>query len=68
MVIDELNYLDDNYGVGSVVIHDSMFFQNPKLAEGVDRKVSRARPTKSGPTGRRAGRTPCASGPICSRR
>lgn len=28
-VIDELNYLDDQYGVGSVVIHDSMFFQNP---------------------------------------
>ena len=33
MVIDELNYLDDNYGVGSVVIHDSMFFQNPKWLE-----------------------------------
>lgn len=29
-VIEELNYLDDKYGVGSVVIHDSMFFQNPK--------------------------------------
>lgn len=29
MVIDELNYLDRKYGVGSVVIHDSMFFQNP---------------------------------------
>ena len=29
-VIDELNYLDDKYGVGSVVIHDSMFFQNPR--------------------------------------
>jgi radical SAM superfamily enzyme YgiQ (UPF0313 family) len=29
-VIDELNYLDRKYGVGSVVIHDSMFFQNPK--------------------------------------
>jgi radical SAM superfamily enzyme YgiQ (UPF0313 family) len=28
-VIDELNYLDRKYGVGSVVIHDSMFFQNP---------------------------------------
>ncbi|MCB9156525.1 MAG: B12-binding domain-containing radical SAM protein [Caldilineaceae bacterium] len=28
-VIDELNYLDNKYGVGSVVIHDSMFFQNP---------------------------------------
>ena len=29
-VIDELNYLDNKYGVGSVVIHDSMFFQNPR--------------------------------------
>lgn len=29
-VIDELNFLDRKYGVGSVVIHDSMFFQNPK--------------------------------------
>jgi anaerobic magnesium-protoporphyrin IX monomethyl ester cyclase len=29
MVIEELNTLDDKYGVGSVVIHDSMFFQNP---------------------------------------
>jgi radical SAM superfamily enzyme YgiQ (UPF0313 family) len=30
MVIDELNYLDETYGpIGSVVIHDSMFFQNP---------------------------------------
>jgi radical SAM superfamily enzyme YgiQ (UPF0313 family) len=29
-VIDELNYLDRTYGVGSFVIHDSMFFQNPK--------------------------------------
>lgn len=28
-VIDELNALDDKHGVGSVVIHDSMFFQNP---------------------------------------
>ena len=28
-VIEELNYLDNKYGVGSVVIHDSMFFQNP---------------------------------------
>jgi radical SAM superfamily enzyme YgiQ (UPF0313 family) len=28
-VIDELNFLDRKYGVGSVVIHDSMFFQNP---------------------------------------
>jgi radical SAM superfamily enzyme YgiQ (UPF0313 family) len=30
MVIDELNYLDETHGpIGSVVIHDSMFFQNP---------------------------------------
>lgn len=29
-VIDELNYLDKKFGpLGSVVIHDSMFFQNP---------------------------------------
>ncbi|MBM3131360.1 MAG: B12-binding domain-containing radical SAM protein, partial [Chloroflexi bacterium] len=29
-VIDELNFLDDKYGpIGSVVIHDSMFFQHP---------------------------------------
>jgi anaerobic magnesium-protoporphyrin IX monomethyl ester cyclase len=33
MVIEELNYLDNKYGVGSVVIHDSMFFQNPKWLE-----------------------------------
>lgn len=32
-VIEELNYLDDKYGVGSVVIHDSMFFQQPKWLE-----------------------------------
>jgi anaerobic magnesium-protoporphyrin IX monomethyl ester cyclase len=30
MVIDELNYLDRKHGpIGSLVIHDSMFFQNP---------------------------------------
>ncbi len=30
MVIEELNYLDKTYGpIGSVVIHDSMFFQQP---------------------------------------
>jgi anaerobic magnesium-protoporphyrin IX monomethyl ester cyclase len=30
MVIEELNYLDDTFGpLGSVVIHDSMFFQQP---------------------------------------
>jgi anaerobic magnesium-protoporphyrin IX monomethyl ester cyclase len=33
MVIEELNDLDDKYGVGSVVIHDSMFFQNPSWLE-----------------------------------
>ncbi len=33
MVIDELNYLDRRWGVGSVVIHDSMFFQNPRWLE-----------------------------------
>jgi radical SAM superfamily enzyme YgiQ (UPF0313 family) len=34
MVIEELNYLDKTYGpVGSVVIHDSMFFQNPSWLE-----------------------------------
>jgi anaerobic magnesium-protoporphyrin IX monomethyl ester cyclase len=33
VVIEELNYLDNKYGVGSVVIHDSMFFQNPAWLE-----------------------------------
>lgn len=33
MVIEELNYLDNKYGVGSLVIHDSMFFQNPSWLE-----------------------------------
>ncbi len=43
MVIDELNYLDDKYGIGSVVIHDSMFFQNPKwLEEWVEKYPKRA--------------------------
>lgn len=38
MVIEELNYLDDKYGVGSVVIHDSMFFQNPSwLKEWIEK-------------------------------
>lgn len=32
-VIDELNFLDRKYGVGSIVIHDSMFFQNPSWLE-----------------------------------
>ena len=37
-VIDELNFLDRKYGVGSVVIHDSMFFQNPKwLREWIEK-------------------------------
>ncbi|MCB0196517.1 MAG: B12-binding domain-containing radical SAM protein [Anaerolineae bacterium] len=43
MVIDELNYLDDKFGVGSVVIHDSMFFQNPKwLEEWIDKYPRKA--------------------------
>jgi anaerobic magnesium-protoporphyrin IX monomethyl ester cyclase len=34
MVIEELNFLDERYGpIGSVVIHDSMFFQNPSWLE-----------------------------------
>jgi radical SAM superfamily enzyme YgiQ (UPF0313 family) len=34
MVIDELNFLDKKHGpIGSVVIHDSMFFQNPSWLE-----------------------------------
>jgi radical SAM superfamily enzyme YgiQ (UPF0313 family) len=33
VVIEELNYLDSKYGVGSVVIHDSMFFQQPPWLE-----------------------------------
>jgi radical SAM superfamily enzyme YgiQ (UPF0313 family) len=43
-VIDELNYLDDHYGpVGSVVIHDSMFFQNPPwLKEWLEQYPRRA--------------------------
>jgi radical SAM superfamily enzyme YgiQ (UPF0313 family) len=33
-VIDELNYLDETHGpIGSVVIHDSMFFQQPSWLE-----------------------------------
>lgn len=44
MVIDELNYLDETYGpVGSVVIHDSMFFQNPSwLEEWIEKYPRRA--------------------------
>ena len=38
MVIEELNDLDHKYGVGSIVIHDSMFFQNPTwLKEWIDK-------------------------------
>jgi radical SAM superfamily enzyme YgiQ (UPF0313 family) len=38
LVIEELNELDDKYGVGSFVIHDSMFFQNPSwLKEWIDK-------------------------------
>ena len=34
MVIAELNHLDKTYGpIGSLVIHDSMFFQNPSWLE-----------------------------------
>jgi anaerobic magnesium-protoporphyrin IX monomethyl ester cyclase len=34
MIIEQLNYLDRTYGpIGSVVIHDSMFFQNPSWLE-----------------------------------
>ncbi|MCB9102112.1 MAG: B12-binding domain-containing radical SAM protein [Anaerolineales bacterium] len=43
MVIDELNYLDDKFGVGSIVIHDSMFFQNPSwLEEWIDKYPRKA--------------------------
>ena len=43
MIIDELNELDEKYGVGSVVIHDSMFFQNPKwLQEWIEEYPRRA--------------------------
>jgi radical SAM superfamily enzyme YgiQ (UPF0313 family) len=43
-VIDELNFLDENYGpIGSVVIHDSMFFQQPSwLEEWLDKYPKRA--------------------------
>jgi radical SAM superfamily enzyme YgiQ (UPF0313 family) len=43
MVIEELNYLDDKYGLGSVVIHDSMFFQNPSwLKEWINKYPRKA--------------------------
>ena len=42
-VIDELNYLDDHYGIGSIVIHDSMFFQSPRwLREWIEKYPKRA--------------------------
>jgi len=42
-VIDELNYLDRKYGVGSIVIHDSMFFQNPRwLKEWIEKYPRKA--------------------------
>lgn len=42
--IDELNFLDDKYGpLGSVVIHDSMFFQHPAwLREWLEKYPRRA--------------------------
>ena len=45
MVIDELNDLDRRHGpIGSVVIHDSMFFQNPRwLEEWIEKYPRRAR-------------------------
>jgi len=44
MIIDELNMLDEQYGLGSVVIHDSMFFQNPPyLKEWLEKYPKRAR-------------------------
>ena len=43
LVIEELNDLDNKYGVGSVVIHDSMFFQNPSwLEEWIDKYPRKA--------------------------
>ncbi len=48
-VIDELNFLDSHYGpVGSVVIHDSMFFQNPSwLREWIEKYPTQAHKTWS---------------------
>lgn len=47
MVIDELNYLDEHHGpLGSVVIHDSMFFQNPSwLKEWIEKYPRNANKT-----------------------
>ncbi len=49
MVIDELNYVDETYGpIGSVVIHDSMFFQNPSwLKEWIEKYPTKANKTWS---------------------
>jgi anaerobic magnesium-protoporphyrin IX monomethyl ester cyclase len=49
MVIDELNYLDDKHGpIGSLVIHDSMFFQNPSwLEEWIEKYPRKANETWS---------------------
>ncbi len=43
-IIEELNYLDETYGpIGSLVIHDSMFFQHPKwLREWLDKYPRKA--------------------------
>ena len=47
MVIEELNFLDEHYGpLGSVVIHDSMFFQNPSwLEEWIEKYPRKANKT-----------------------
>jgi len=47
MVIEELNFIDKKYGpIGSVVIHDSMFFQNPSwLEEWIEKYPRRANKT-----------------------
>ncbi|MBW1811764.1 MAG: B12-binding domain-containing radical SAM protein, partial [Deltaproteobacteria bacterium] len=47
LVIDELNQLDKTYGpLGSIVIHDSMFFQNPSwLEEWIDKYPRKANKT-----------------------
>lgn len=43
-IIEELNYLDETHGpIGSLVIHDSMFFQQPKwLREWLDKYPRKA--------------------------
>ena len=48
-VIDELNYLDKKFGpLGSVVMHDSMFFQNPGwLREWIEQYPRKANKTWS---------------------